>query len=210
MQPGRAAWRIQYGDGERHNHVDATRKGLIREPDGNRDCLLRRGGLSRPLPRPSVRYGNSTRPGSTSANSRSWVATFEVTEKPDGFVSRGRLRQGRGGGGRHCSGGVFGLLMGAGFLVLPEIGLVVVAGPVAAVLKGAIEGPLAGTGLGSLAGSLVGWGVPKDWALKYEKQVKGGKFLVFVRSIPGVVARAQGLLVAQEPDHIGLYEPPTS
>ena len=85
-----------------------------------------------------------------------------------------------------------------------------VAGPIAAVLLAGIEGALAGTALGSLAVALVGWDVPKDRALKYEKQVKGGKFLVFVRSIPEVVARARSLLAAQGPDHIDLYEPPAS
>jgi hypothetical protein len=64
--------------------------------------------------------------------------------------------------------------------------------------------------VGSLAGALVGWDVPKDRALKYETQVKGGKFLVFVRSVPDVVANARSLLAAQGPDHIDIYEPPAS
>ncbi len=85
-----------------------------------------------------------------------------------------------------------------------------VAGPIAAVLMAGIEGALAGTALGSLAGALVGWEVPKDGAIKYEKQVTGGKFLVIVRSVPEVVARAPSLLVAQGPEHIALYEPPAS
>ena len=73
-----------------------------------------------------------------------------------------------------------------------------------------IEGALAGTALGSLAGALVGWDVPKDRALKYETQIKGGKFLVLVRSVPDVVARAHSLLAAAGPDHIDVYDPPAS
>jgi uncharacterized membrane protein len=134
---------------------------------------------------------------------------FQVTEEPYGLVSRGDYVKAGAETGA-LFGWLFGLCIGAGFLVLPGIGLVVVAGPIAAVLVGAIEGALAGTGLGSLAGALVGWEVPKDRALKYEKQVKGGKFLVFVRSSPEVVARARSLLIAQGPDHIDLYEPPAS
>ena len=73
-----------------------------------------------------------------------------------------------------------------------------------------IEGAVAGTALGSLAVALVGWDVPKDRALKYESQITGGKFLVLVRSVPEVVARAKNLLAAQGTDHIDVYEPPAS
>ena len=134
---------------------------------------------------------------------------FQETEEPYGLVSRGDYVKAGAETGA-LFGWVSGLCIGAGFLVLPEIGAVVVAGPIAAVLMAGIEGALAGTGLGSLAGALVGWYVPKDRAIKYEKQVKGGKFLVFVRSVPEVVARARSLLVAQGPEHIALYEPPAS
>ena len=41
-------------------------------------------------------------------------------------------------------GGLFGIFLGAGFLILPELGLVVFAGPIAAALIAALEGGLAG------------------------------------------------------------------
>src|SRR5580658_5955601 len=118
---------------------------------------------------------------------------FQVTEEPYGFVSLGDYAKAGAETGAWF-GGMFGLFIGVGFLILPGLGLVVVAGPIAAALLAGIEGALAGTALGGLAGALVGWGVPKDRALKYEKQVKGGKFLVLVRSIPEVVARARSEL----------------
>ena len=76
--------------------------------------------------------------------------------------------------------------------------------------KAGIEGAVAGTALGNLAGAFFGWGVPKDRAIKYETQVKGGKFLVAVRSMPDVVARARSLLAAPGPDHIDVNEPPAT
>jgi hypothetical protein len=159
--------------------------------------------------RPRARRGNSTRPVLTSAISRSWAVTFRRPSSRTAVSAAATTsRAGRRPG--HLFGGLFGLCIGAGFLVLPGLGLVGVAGPIAAALLAGIEGALAGTALGSLAGALVGWEVPKDRALKYEEQVKGGKFLVVVRSNPEVVARARSLLVAQGPDHIDLYEPPVS
>jgi hypothetical protein len=62
-----------------------------------------------------------------------------------------------------------------------------------------------GTALGGLAGALVGWGVPNERALKYESQVKGGKFLVVVHGTEEVVARARHLLAPHSPEHIEFF-----
>jgi uncharacterized membrane protein len=134
---------------------------------------------------------------------------FQVTEEPAGFVSRGDYTKAGAKTGASF-GGLFGLLLGAGFLILPGVGVVIVAGPIAAALLAGLEGVVAGTALGSLAGALVGWGVPKDRAIKYETQVKGGKFLVLVRSGPEVVARARSLLAPKGAEHIAVYEPVAS
>jgi len=130
---------------------------------------------------------------------------FQVTEEPFGFVSRGDYVKAGAESGAWF-GGLFGLFLGAGFLVLPGLGLVVVAGPIAAALLAGIEGALAGTALGSLAGALVGWGVPRDRAIQYETDVKGGKFLVLVRSSPEVVARARNLLAHDGQKHLDVFE----
>jgi uncharacterized membrane protein len=116
----------------------------------------------------------------------------QTTEEPVGFVSAGDYAQAGAATGAWF-GGLLGLCVGAAFLVLPGIGPIVVAGPLSAAVLAGIEGALAGTALGSLGGALVGWGVPKEKALKYETHVKGGSFLVVVRGEPEVVARAQGL-----------------
>ena len=79
---------------------------------------------------------------------------------------------------------MFGLLLGAAFLVLPGVGPVIIAGPFSAAILGGLEGALAGAAMGALSGALVGWGVPKNQALKYEAEVKAGKFLVMVRGTP--------------------------
>jgi hypothetical protein len=129
---------------------------------------------------------------------------FQVTDEPVGFVSGGDYARAGAQTGAWF-GGLFGLFIGAGFLILPGLGPVVVAGPIAAAVLAGFEGALAGTAVGGLAGALIGWGVPKDRAMHFETQVKGGRFLVIVHSQPEVIARARSLLAPQGPDHIEVH-----
>jgi hypothetical protein len=125
---------------------------------------------------------------------------FQVTEEPIGFATAGDCAKAGAKTGA-CFGGIFGLLVGAAFLILPGVGPIVVAGPLAAAIVAGLEGALAGTAIGSLAGALIGWGIPHERALKYETQVKGGKFLVVVHGTDEVVARARELLGRQTEEH---------
>jgi hypothetical protein len=131
---------------------------------------------------------------------------FQTSEEPIGFVTPGDYAKAGAKTGAWF-GGLFGLVVGAAFLVLPGIGPVIVAGPLAAAVVAAMEGALAGTAVGSLAGALIGWGVPKERALKYETHVKGGKFLVVVRGNSGVIARARTTLAEHSFDSLSVYKP---
>ena len=131
---------------------------------------------------------------------------FQMSEEPVGFISSGDYAKAGAETGAWF-GGLFGLLVGAAFLILPGVGPVVVAGPLAAALLAGLEGAIAGTALGTLAGALVGWGIPKDRAIKYETQIKGGKFLVVVRGVPEVLTRARSLLAPGTSEHMEVYKP---
>ena len=101
--------------------------------------------------RPSARCGSFTRPGSRSAISRSWAATFRrPTSRAGSSAAATMSRPGRRAGASF--GGLFGLCVGAGFLILPGVGLVVVAGPIAAAVVAGIEGVVAGTAAGQPGG----------------------------------------------------------
>lgn len=71
-------------------------------------------------------------------------------------------------------GGLAGLAMGAGALVIPGIGPLIAAGPIAGLLSGAATG--------GIAGGLVDWGIPAQEGRQYEEDVKQGKILVSVRT----------------------------
>src|SRR5579864_3113896 len=62
---------------------------------------------------------------------------FQAVEHPLGFVTTGSVA-GEGAKVGAWTGGIFGLLVGAAFLMVPGIGAVVVAGPMAAALLGGI------------------------------------------------------------------------
>jgi len=131
---------------------------------------------------------------------------FQMTEEPVGFVSTGDFASAGASTGAWV-GGLFGLLVGAAFLILPGFGPVVVAGPLSAALLGGLEGALAGAAIGGLSGALIGWGVPKEQALKYEAQVKAGKFLVLARGDAAHIARAKSLLAPGTPESLEIHEP---
>lgn len=71
-------------------------------------------------------------------------------------------------------GGLAGLAMGAGALVIPGIGPILAAGPIAGVLSGAATG--------GIAGGLIDWGIPSERGRYYEGKVKEGKILSSVRT----------------------------
>ena len=120
---------------------------------------------------------------------------FQAVEKPLGFVTAGTVAKDGAKVGA-WTGGLFGLLVGAAFLILPGVGAVVIAGPLAAALLGGVEGALAGAAFGGLTGALVGLGVSKDKAIRYQSEVKVGKFLVTVQGETAKIERAKSLINA--------------
>jgi hypothetical protein len=117
---------------------------------------------------------------------------FQAVERPLGLVTTGTVAK-EGAKVGAWTGGIFGLLVGAAFLIMPGIGAVVVAGPLAAALLGGIEGALAGAAFGGLTGTLVGLGISKDKAIRYESQIKAGKFLVTLQGDEPQIERAKSL-----------------
>lgn len=75
-------------------------------------------------------------------------------------------------------GGLGGLLVGLGALVIPGVGPIIAAGPLAATLTGAAAGGLTG----GLIGALTGIGVDETEAAVYEKNFNEGDILVMVDS----------------------------
>ena len=131
---------------------------------------------------------------------------YQTTEHVRGFLTwKDTAKAGAVGAGYWGSffGGLFGILTGVGLLFIPGVGQVIIAGPIAGVLAGWIEGLIVGgvgaAVAGGLVGALVGLGIPKEKALKYETDIKAGKFMVIVSGTDEEVNQAQQIL--QNADH---------
>lgn len=85
-------------------------------------------------------------------------------------------------------GGIAGLLVGAGALLIPGIGPIVAAGPLAASLTGIVSG--------GIVGGLVDYGIPEERGEYYEEQVRQGSILVTLKSSAERIDSAASILRA--------------
>jgi gas vesicle protein len=83
-------------------------------------------------------------------------------------------------------GSLAGLLIGAGTLMVPGLGIVAAAGPV--------TGFLAGGAVGGVAGGLIDLGIPEEKSKKYESDIKSGKILFAMNAEEKNIDRVSDIL----------------
>jgi uncharacterized membrane protein len=91
-------------------------------------------------------------------------------------------------------GGLVGLLFGSAFFVVPGIGHVMILGPLAGWIIGALENAVVVGGLSALGAGLYSIGIPKDSTLQYETALKADKFLVIAHGTNEEVEKAGSIL----------------
>ena len=91
-------------------------------------------------------------------------------------------------------GGLWGLLFGSAFFLVPGIGPLVVAGPLVTWIVGALEGAVVMGGFSALGAALASIGIPENSILQYEASLKAGKFLLILHATPQEVERAKDRL----------------
>jgi hypothetical protein len=123
---------------------------------------------------------------------------YHSEEKVVGYYSTGDRMKSWGGLGAFW-GGIWGLLFGAGFFLVPGIGPVLVAGPFLAALIGALESAAVVGGLSAVAAGLVSLGIPKQSAIKYEADIKADKFVLVAHGAQAELERAQAILAETSP-----------
>lgn len=133
---------------------------------------------------------------------------YHTEEHPVGFYTTEQKMKVWGGIGATWGaiwGGFWGLLFGAGFFVIPVLGPVMAAGPLVALLVGALEGGIVVGGASALGAALVNIGVPKDSAIRYERALKVDKYLLIVHGTPEEVERAKVLMDQADATESAVY-----
>jgi hypothetical protein len=103
-------------------------------------------------------------------------------------------------------GGLWGVLVGSAFFLIPGVGPVMVAGSAVAWIVGALESAVVVGGLSALGAGLYSIGVPKKSALKYESSIKAGKFLLIAHGTPIEADLARRILGGTAAEEINVHE----
>lgn len=120
-------------------------------------------------------------------------AEYHTEEHVVGYYNTGDRMKAWGRAGAFW-GGIWGILFGAAFLIVPGLGPVLVAGPLVAAIVGGLESAIVVGGLTALGAGLVSLGVPKNSVLDYESAVKAGKYLLVAHGTEAEVDRAREIL----------------
>jgi hypothetical protein len=91
-------------------------------------------------------------------------------------------------------GGIWGLLFGSAFFLIPGVGPFIAAGPIVAWMIGALEGAVIVGGVSAIGAGLYSIGIPQKSILQYETSLKAGKFMLVIHGTAEEVTRAKAIL----------------
>jgi hypothetical protein len=131
-------------------------------------------------------------------------ADFQSDERIVGYYNTGDRMKAWGTAGAFW-GGIWGLLVGAAFLVVPGIGPVLVAGPLVGAIIGGLESAVVVGGLSAVGAGLVSLGVPKNSVLNYETAIKAGKYILVAHGSDIYIDRAREVLAASHTESTAVH-----
>ena len=103
-------------------------------------------------------------------------------------------------------GGIWGLLFGWAFFLVPGFGPLLAAGPLVAWIVSALEGAVVVGGLSALGAALYSIGIPKNSIIQYETQLRAGKFLVIAHGTAEQVKNAKDILTMTQPENVQQHD----
>lgn len=83
-------------------------------------------------------------------------------------------------------GGLAGLLIGAGSMVIPGLGIIAAAGPITGLISGAVTG--------GIVGGLIDLGIPENKSRQYETDIRAGKTLFSMKADDDKVEQISSIL----------------
>jgi hypothetical protein len=107
-------------------------------------------------------------------------------------------------------GGLWGLLAGSAFFLIPGVGPVMVAGSAVAWIVAALESAAVVGGLSALGAGLYSKGISKGSVLKYESSIKAGKYLLIAHGTPEEAEAARRILANTNAVEVNIHQPDRS
>jgi hypothetical protein len=104
-------------------------------------------------------------------------------------------------------GGIWGLLFGSAFFLIPGVGPLVMAGPLVGWIVGALAGAVVVGGLSALGAGLYSLGIPKDSVLQYETAVKSGKYVLIAHGSDVETVHAREIISRTNPEALEAHQP---
>jgi uncharacterized membrane protein len=94
-------------------------------------------------------------------------------------------------------GGLAGLLIGAGLVAIPGLGIIAAAGP--------ITGLIGGAATGGIIGGLVDMGIPEEESKRYESDIRGGKVVFTMKTDEEKVEDIRNILQANGAERVNTH-----
>ena len=130
---------------------------------------------------------------------------IHTEERPIGFYTDGDRMKFWGKRGAFW-GSLSGMLVGSALFMVPAIGPIVVMGPLVLWLVATLEGAALGATGGLLAASFLSLGLSGPEAVKYERDIQAGKFVLLARGPGEMVARARACLATTGASQLVIHE----
>jgi hypothetical protein len=104
-------------------------------------------------------------------------------------------------------GGIWGMLIGSAFFLVPGIGPLLVAGPLVSCIVGSLEGAVVVGGVSALAAGLYSLGIPQDSILEYEAALRSGKYVVIAHCAPEETVHIREIIKRTNPESTAEHQP---
>lgn len=104
-------------------------------------------------------------------------------------------------------GGIWGMLFGSAFFLVPGVGPLLVAGPLVNMIVAALQGAVVAGGLSAIGAGLYSLGIPRDSVLQYETALKTGKFVVIVHGNAAEATHAREIINRTNPEELMEHQP---
>ena len=124
---------------------------------------------------------------------------YQTDEHVVGYYNNGDRMKYWGGLGAFW-GWIWGLLFGSALFIIPGVGPLVAAGPIVGWIVGALEGAVVVGGLSALGAGFFSVGIPKNSILKYETEIKNGKYVLIAHGTSEEAARARDIISGSNPE----------